>query len=107
MNRKHYEITLCIEKERIESFIMDIRDASPDITPKKDDWHMLIADSMEDQAKRQEEECGCNDCKCGKAEETKPIEVIPEPKQETKTESIKRQNEELFSYRYSLVATSK
>jgi len=98
LNKKHYEITLCIEKERIESFIMDIRDASPDRKPKKDDWHMLIADSMEDQAKRQDKKLNSIGCDSGKVKESKPIIPILEKE---------KKSEQTFFYKYNLVTTKR
>jgi len=64
---KPLEITFYIEPDKLEGFVMDIRDAS--MNPKdKNDWHRLLADSAEDQAERQNRECECTDCSCGKEE---------------------------------------
>lgn len=64
---KPLEITFYIEPDKLEGFVMDIRDAS--MNPKdKNDWHRLLADSAEDQAERQNRECECTDCSCVKEE---------------------------------------
>lgn len=51
---------------------MDLQDAAPESNAKikeddeTKDWHLILADSIKDQAERISNECKCTDCKCGK-----------------------------------------
>lgn len=64
---KPVEVTLFIELDRIDSFVMDIRDASLNLKDK-DDFHKILADSIEDQAQlHKEKECDCGGgCGCNR-----------------------------------------
>jgi len=65
LREKPIELVFFIEPSRIDGFIMDIRDASLNLKDKKD-FHKLLADSAEEQAKRQMKKCKCDNCECGK-----------------------------------------
>ena len=96
MSNDRVLIEIWVETDRIDALVMDIKDMSPEANPKKDDWHKLLAESIEDQAGhriRESEEvnilssyvhledvdaydeakkdCSCTDCKCGKEDTIK------------------------------------
>ena len=70
------KIWICIDLSNANEAAMDFRDAAPETNAKikysdeSKDWHLIVADSIEDQAKRLRD-CSCTDCKCGKEDTIK------------------------------------
>lgn len=83
------KIILYIDLEHASELAMDLQDAAPESNAKikeddeTKDWHLILADSIKDQAERISKECKCTDCKCGKGEF-----VLPELKMEPSVENI-------------------